>query len=108
MFCGPGWERIHVDETWYLDCNPDVCEAVKGGVVKGAREHYVSSGFYEHRMPYKIMVDEAWYLEAYEDVRTAVNNALFPSGQAHFERLGFREGRVPFAGFQLETIRLGA
>ena len=100
--------EIHVDEGWYLACNPDVCCAVQDGLVKGAREHYVFNGFYEHRMPYKILVDEAWYLGAYEDVRVAVHDAVFPSGQAHFETLGYREGRLPFSGFRLETTRPGA
>jgi hypothetical protein len=95
--------QIRVDEQWYLGCNPDVCEAVAGGVVKDAREHYISRGFYEHRMPYGIVVDEAWYLGMYEDVRLAVLGTVFASGQAHFEALGYREGRLPFAGFQLET-----
>jgi hypothetical protein len=93
--------QIHVDETWYLSSNPDVCRAVKDGAVKDGREHFVTSGYYEHRLPYKICVDEAWYLEQYEDVRQAVLAAIFPSGQIHFETLGYREGRLPFADFSL-------
>jgi len=93
--------QIHVDENWYLDSNPDVCSAVRDGAVKDGREHFVTSGFYEHRLPYKIRVDEAWYLECYEDVRQAVLASIFSSGQMHFETLGYREGRLPFADFRL-------
>ncbi len=101
----PRVARIYVDEKWYLDCNADVCNAVRDGAVKDGREHFVTCGFYEHRLPYEIIVDERWYLERYEDVRGAVHAALFASGQAHFERLGYREGRLPFAGFELARRR---
>jgi hypothetical protein len=94
-------EQLHVDEAWYLDGNPDVCEAVRDGVVRDAREHFVTRGFYEHRLPYEIIVDEAWYLARYEDVRAAVDAAVFPSAQVHFESVGYREGRLPFADFRL-------
>jgi hypothetical protein len=81
--------------------NPDVRRAVRDGAVKDGREHFVTSGFYEHRLPYEICVDEAWYLECYENVRQAVLAAVFPSGQTHFEALGYREGRLSFGGFSL-------
>ena len=29
---------------------------------RSALEHYVTFGFYEHRMPYEIEVDDPWYL----------------------------------------------
>jgi len=93
--------QIYIDEIWYLERNPDVRDAVREGAVKDGREHFVTRGFYEHRLPYEIRVDEAWYLGAYEDVRAAVHAKLFASGQAHFESLGYREGRLPFAGFHL-------
>jgi hypothetical protein len=95
---------IQIDEQWYLECNPDVCEAVKEGAVKDGREHFIIRGFYEHRLPYEICVDEAWYLDRYEDVRSAVHASVFASGQVHFEKLGYREGRLPFDGFRLAGI----
>jgi len=73
--------QIHVDESWYLNRNPDVRRAVRDGAVKDGREHFVTSGFYEHRLPYEICVDEAWYLECYEDVRQAVLAAAFRPGR---------------------------
>lgn len=96
-------EKIRIDEKWYLQAHPDVREAIASGVVPNARVHYASFGFYEHRMPYRILVDEAWYLAEYPDVRAAIAKKHFESGQAHFEADGFREGRFPYSNFQLES-----
>ena len=92
---------IKLDEAWYLSRNPDVKEALKRGVVSSAKEHYVLSGYYEHRMPFPIVVSEKWYLEAYPDVADAIKNGVYKSGQAHFDVAGYREGRLPFENFQL-------
>ena len=75
--------------------------SVKRGVVPSGREHYVLSGYYEHRMPCSILVNEKWYLEAYPDVAEAMKGGIYKSGQAHFDLAGFREGRMPYANFQL-------
>jgi 3-phytase/alkaline phosphatase D len=93
--------NIKFDEAWYLSKYPDVKEAVKRGVVAGGREHYVLSGYYEHRMPCSILVNEKWYLEAYPDVADAIRGGVYKSGQAHFDLAGFREGRMPYPNFQL-------
>ena len=100
----PQLEKIHVDEAWYLRAYPDVSAAIKGGVVPTAKAHYCQYGYYEHRMPHRILVDEPWYLMEYPDVREGVVTAKhFASGQEHFELLGYKEGRYPYRGFQLET-----
>jgi hypothetical protein len=82
-----------------------MCVAVRDGLVKGARKHYVSSGFYAHRMPAKTIVDKAWYLETYEDVPAAVHDAVLPSGETNFETLAYRGRSLPFSGFSQETTR---
>jgi hypothetical protein len=92
---------IKFDEAWYLSKYLDVKDAVKRGVVPSGREHYVQSGYYEHRMPCAILVNEKWYLDAYPDVAEAMRAGVYKSGQAHFEMAGFREGRMPYANFQL-------
>jgi hypothetical protein len=92
---------IKFDEAWYLNKYPDVKEAVKRGVVPSGREHYLQSGYYEHRMPTAIHVNEKWYLEAYGDVAEAIRAGVYKTGQVHFDLAGFREGRLPFANFQL-------
>src|ERR1700722_8682569 len=55
--------NIKFDEAWYLSKYPDVKDAVKRGVVASGREHYILSGYYEHRMPCSILVNEKWYLD---------------------------------------------
>jgi len=92
---------IKFDEAWYLAKNPDVKEAIRRGTIPSAKEHYVESGYYEHRMPFPIIVNERWYLEAYPDVADAIRGGVYKSGQAHFDVAGYREGRLPFANFQL-------
>lgn len=91
---------VKFDEAWYLSKYPDVKEAVKRGVVKSGRDHYLYAGFYEDRMPAPITVNERWYLEAYPDVAAAIRKGIYKSGQAHFDLAGFREGRLPYANFQ--------
>lgn len=99
----PRLEKIHVDEAWYLNAYPDISAAIKRGVVPSAKAHYCQYGYYEHRMPHRILVDEAWYLMEYPDVREGVVTAKhFASGQEHFELLGYKEGRYPYRGFELE------
>lgn len=93
--------QIKFDEIWYLSKYPDVREAVKGGTLPSGHEHYIRSGYYEHRMPSAILVNEGWYLQAYPDVADAVQRGIYRSGQAHFEIAGFREGRIPYANFRL-------
>jgi hypothetical protein len=94
---------IHFDEDWYLAKHPDVRDAIKRGVVKSARHHYLRFGFYEDRIPYAIEVSEKWYIEAYPDVKEAIEKGIYKSGQAHFELAGYREGRMPHANFELRS-----
>ena len=92
---------IYVDTGWYLECYPDIRDAVSAGAVAGAEDHYRRFGYFEHRLPYRIEVDEPWYLDSYQDVKSGVDLGHFASGQAHFDMLGYREGRLPFANFSL-------
>jgi hypothetical protein len=96
--------QIYVDDAYYLDANADVAEAVRQGVLKTAKDHYVSFGFLENRLPYSITVEEDWYLEQYRDVREAVETGVFATAQDHFNAVGFKEGRHPFPAFVLKTV----
>jgi len=91
---------IKFDEAWYLSKYSDVKDAVRRGIVASARDHYVTHGFYEHRMPVAIQVKEKWYLESYPDVSKAIRAGVYKSAQVHFDQAGFRDGRFPFANFQ--------
>ena len=97
---------VDLDETWYLARYPDVADAMRQGTLDSAREHYVATGYLEHRMPYLIEVDNDWYLAQYGDVDEAVQNRIFFSAQDHFEEMGYREGRFPFANFSLRSRKV--
>ena len=100
----PRLEKVFVDEAWYLATYPDVSEAIKHGVVPGAKAHFSLFGYYEHRMPHAITVDETWYLQEYPDVRDVVGSRHFASGQMHFELLDYREGRFPYPRFEFKSV----
>jgi hypothetical protein len=100
--------EIDVDETWYLAQNPDVASALEKRVIRDARQHYCQSGYFEHRMPYKIEVQPEWYMTQYPDVREAVKQGAFVSAQDHFEKLGYQEGRHPYPEFALRKRRAAA
>ena len=94
-------EKVKVDEDWYLSAYPDVGKALADGVVPDCKTHFVRFGYFEHRMPYRIVVDEPWYLKVYPDIQRAVDRKGFRSGQDHFDQFGYREGRLPYANFSL-------
>jgi hypothetical protein len=90
---------VEVDEAWYRANKPDVDEAIANGDLMSARDHYITSGYFEDRLPRFIPVDEDWYLEQYPDVAAAVRIGVFTSAQEHFVNAGFREGRLPYPGW---------
>jgi hypothetical protein len=100
----PTLRTIYVEADWYLQNNPDISQAIESGIVANAQDHYVTFGYYEHRMPYEIEVDESWYLDQYSDISEAVSRGLFSSGRDHYYVAGFKEGRLPHANFALRTV----
>ena len=92
---------VEVDEAWYLETNPDVAAEVKSGGLKSGREHYITAGYFENRLPRPVEVDEDWYLAEYPDVAEAIRGGVLPSAAVHFKRSGFLEGRLPHAGWSL-------
>lgn len=95
--------EIAFDSDWYLRRYPDVADAIRNGILASALEHYCHSGYFEHRMPYRIEVDSKWYLSEYPDVQLALTRNIFSSAQDHFEQIGYQEGRHPYAGFALRS-----
>lgn len=87
---------IDVNEQWYLQAYDDIARAVREGLIKSAKQHFVDDGYFEGRMPFPIEVDERWYLEQNPDVAESVRRGVIESGQAHFQEDGYREGRLPF------------
>jgi len=87
---------IEVNEAWYTQTYQDIGEAISGGSVSSAQQHFVDDGYFEGRLPFPILVDERWYLEQNPDVADSVRRGAMPSAQGHFDDDGYREGRLPF------------
>ena len=94
-------KAIEVDEDWYLSTYTDVARAVQEGEFRSAIEHYRQAGYFEDRMPRRIVVDDLWYRSTYNDVAQAMQAGHFTTAQQHFEKDGFREGRLPSEGWRL-------
>lgn len=82
-----------VDEEWYLGRYADVADAVARGVLASGRAHYLQTGIYEGRMPYRVRLDNADYLKNYPDVLASIREGAFRSALDHFVQVGFGEGR---------------
>ena len=87
---------IEIDEAWYLKRYPDVAEAIAQGPIASAREHFLTNGYFEGRMPFPVKVDEAWYLAQNPGVAEYIARGDLESAQQHFDDHGYREGRRPF------------
>lgn len=83
-------------ESYYLQQNPDVLEAVRNGAFQSAEDHYIRFGEGEGRKPNPYF-DPAGYLAQNTDVLGAVNAGVFSSGLQHYEMYGATEGRQPGA-----------
>ena len=82
------------DETYYLQTNQDVANAVTNGFFESGFHHFYEFGWLEGRNP-SILFDEAAYLTQYADIEQAVADNLFSSGFQHFALYGNSEGRDP-------------
>jgi hypothetical protein len=89
------------DEKFYLENYHDIRDAVKSGAIASGLEHYITTGYFESRMPRRFVVDEAFYLRENPDVAEAIQSGKIKSAQIHFNALGFFEGRSPYKGFSL-------
>jgi len=87
---------IQVDEVWYTTIYQDVEQAIQSGVVKSAKEHFVMDGYFEGRLPSKVVVDDKYYISKYPDVAEGIDDGEINSAQEHFESHGISEGRLPF------------
>jgi len=88
--------EVSVDEDWYLQTYPDVRDAVAAGRIANARQHYLTNGYFEGRLPNKYFFDAADYVSRYPDLLDEIGNDpndLF----RHFSEHGYAEGRLPRA-----------
>ena len=86
---------VSVDEQWYLSQYPDVAAAIKTGVYKSAKNHFIEEGYFEGRHPAKPTVDENWYLKNNEDIAASIKSGVISSALEHFIEHGYAEGRLP-------------
>jgi hypothetical protein len=89
------------DEQFYVQFYPDIAAAIRSKRLKSGFDHYLDSGYFENRLPRKILVDEGYYLQQNPDVADAIRRGKLRTGQDHFERAGFAEGRLPHKDFSL-------
>jgi hypothetical protein len=89
------------DERFYLEAYPDVASAVRNGQIASGLEHYVATGYYENRLPRKLIVDERFYLQENPDVAEAIRKGRVRDAQEHFDAAGVIEGRAPYRDFSL-------
>ena len=87
---------IEVDEAWYVRTYEDIGKAIRDGVVRSAKQHFVDDGYFEGRLPFPILIDEKWYLKENPDVADSIKSGIVESAQDHFDKDGYREGRLPF------------
>jgi hypothetical protein len=89
------------DERFYLENYPDIVTAIRNRKIRNGLEHYLETGYFENRLPRKLMVDERYYLQENPDVADAIRKGQVKSAQDHFEHAGFSEGRLPYKDFSL-------
>ena len=87
---------VEVDESWYSSTYEDIGKAIRDGIIRSAKQHFVDDGYFEGRLPFAIKIDETWYTQRYPDVADSVRKGILPSAQYHFDEDGYREGRLPF------------
>ncbi|MBV9735715.1 MAG: hypothetical protein JO209_07370 [Acidisphaera sp.] len=86
---------VPVDEAWYRGRYEDVAAAIKAGMYRSAKHHFVEEGYFEGRLPAAQQIDERWYIRQNQDVAEGLRNGDFASAQEHFLKFGYQEGRAP-------------
>ena len=69
--------------------------------VSSGFDHYVETGYFENRLPRRLVVDEAYYIKENPDVAEGIRRGIVKNAQDHFDNAGFAEGRLPFKDFSL-------
>jgi hypothetical protein len=96
-----------LDESEYLKKNQDLALAVRNGVIKDVKMHFVGNGYFEGRPGCSPEVDEQWYLQTYPDVANAIRSGDVASAQSHFEHAGAVELRAPAPACLEDAVQWG-
>lgn len=96
--------NVEFDQQWYLRTYPDVRDAWEKGTIKDPRDHFITTGYFEGRLPHETEVDEKWYLNAYPDVRKAIDERRIGSATEHYLQNGQTEGRSPNSSLEITMV----
>jgi hypothetical protein len=83
------------EEEWYVTTYSDVADGIRAGKFKSGREHYLTFGYFESRLPCQPNVDEVWYVKTFRDAKEGIAKGKFKNATEHFIAFGYREGRTP-------------
>ena len=97
--------QMQFDDQWYSGTYPDVEGARLAGDVKSLREHFISSGYLEGRVPIELPFDPQWYWGYYADIAKAFPSADPDAMRIHFQTKGYFEGRAGTAEMLLDVNR---
>ncbi len=89
---------IVFNETYYLQQNQDVLQAISQRLVASGLDHFQRFGARELRNPNAVF-DSKYYAENNVDVLGAVNKGVFNSVYDHYVQNGVFEGRIPNSSF---------
>lgn len=94
-------QKAEFDERFYLETYSDIASAVRSKKVASGFEHYVATGYFENRLPKRLVVDEDYYIKENPDVAEGIRRGVVKNAQDHFDNAGFAEGRLPYRDFSL-------
>jgi Macrocin-O-methyltransferase (TylF) len=86
---------VSVDEAWYRSRYPDVAKAIDAGETRSARDHFITAGYMEGRLPFEHELDEEWYLNTYPDIVSELGSGDIQTARQHYDEHGYQEGRLP-------------
>jgi hypothetical protein len=94
-------QKGEFDERYYLETYSDIANAVRSKKIASGFDHYVETGYFENRLPRRLVVDEAYYIQENHDVAEGIRRGIVKNAQDHFDNAGFAEGRLPYKGFSM-------
>ena len=78
---------VHFDADYYISENPDLDSINKNDI----HAHYIFSGYFENRLPFKDLFDFEFMRISYKDLAAFSDKKLIE----HFKHFGYSEGRLP-------------
>jgi hypothetical protein len=82
------------DPVWYASAYPDVEAARLAGDIGSLKEHFISAGYFEGRLPSEPSFDPKWYRNHYKDIGDIFSDQDVEGLRNHFFSKGYYEGRI--------------